>query len=112
MAYRILVIDDETAIREAMRMTLEYEGYKVEEARSGEDGLDKAGKTPYDAMLLDIKMPVIDGMETLDNLKRAEDRHAGGHGLGPRRHLHGGGVHQARRLRLPREAAAAGTSCC
>ena len=40
MAYRILVIDDETAIREAIRMTLEYEGYKVEEARSGEDGLD------------------------------------------------------------------------
>ncbi len=69
MAYRILVIDDETAIREAIRMTLEYEGYKVEEARSGEDGLDKAGKTPYDAILLDIKMPVLDGLEVLDNLK-------------------------------------------
>jgi len=37
MAYRILVIDDETAIREAIRMTLEYEGYKIDEARSGQE---------------------------------------------------------------------------
>ncbi len=69
MSYRILVVDDETAIREAIRMTLEYEGYRVEEARSGQDGLDKAAKTPYDVILLDIKMPVLDGMEVLDNLK-------------------------------------------
>jgi methylase of polypeptide subunit release factors len=40
MAFRILVIDDETAIREAIRMTLEYEGYRIDEARSGQDGLD------------------------------------------------------------------------
>ncbi|MFZ2493848.1 MAG: sigma-54 dependent transcriptional regulator [Thermoanaerobaculia bacterium] len=69
MPYRVLVIDDETAIREAIRMTLEYEGYKVEEARSGQDGLDKAARTPYDAILLDIKMPVLDGIEVLENLR-------------------------------------------
>ena len=69
MAYRILVVDDETAIREAIRMTLEYEGYRIEEARSGQDGIDKAVKTPYDAILLDIKMPVLDGIEVLENLK-------------------------------------------
>ncbi|HEX9982752.1 MAG TPA: sigma-54 dependent transcriptional regulator [Thermoanaerobaculia bacterium] len=69
MAYRILVIDDETGIREAIRMTLEYEGYKVEEARSGQEGLDKALKVPYDAILLDIKMPILDGIEVLENLK-------------------------------------------
>jgi two-component system, NtrC family, nitrogen regulation response regulator NtrX len=50
-------------------MTLEYEGYRVDEARSGQDGLDKAGRTPYDAILLDIKMPVLDGIEVLENLK-------------------------------------------
>ncbi len=69
MPYRILVIDDETGIREAIRMTLEYEGYKIDEARSGNEGLDKAAKVPYDAILLDIKMPVLDGIEVLENLK-------------------------------------------
>ncbi len=69
MAFRILVIDDETGIREAIRMTLEYEGYKIEEARSGQEGLDKAARTPYDAILLDIKMPILDGIEVLENLR-------------------------------------------
>ena len=69
MPYRVLVVDDETVIREAIRMTLEYEGYKVDEARSGNEGLDKAGRVPYDAILLDIKMPVLDGIEVLENLK-------------------------------------------
>jgi two-component system, NtrC family, nitrogen regulation response regulator NtrX len=69
MPYRILVIDDETGIREAIRMTLEYEGYKIDEARSGQDGLDKAARVPYDAILLDIKMPVLDGIEVLENLR-------------------------------------------
>src|SRR3954452_1339455 len=69
MPYRVLVVDDETGIREAIRMTLEYEGYRVDEARSGNEGLEKAEKTPYDAILLDIKMPVLDGMEVLENLK-------------------------------------------
>ncbi|HUP44038.1 MAG TPA: sigma-54 dependent transcriptional regulator [Thermoanaerobaculia bacterium] len=69
MPHRVLVIDDETAIREAIRMTLEYEGYRIDEARSGQEGLDKAGRTDYDAILLDIKMPVLDGIEVLENLK-------------------------------------------
>src|SRR6266702_1514814 len=69
MPFRILVVDDETAIREAIRMTLEYEGYRIDEARSGQEGIDKATKVPYDAILLDIKMPVLDGIEVLENLK-------------------------------------------
>ena len=69
MPYRILVIDDETGIREAIRMTLEYEAYKIDEARSGQEGLDKAARVPYDAILLDIKMPILDGIEVLENLR-------------------------------------------
>src|SRR5436305_1065053 len=74
MAFRILVVDDETAIREAIRMTLEYEGYRIDEARSGQDGIDKATRTaaPYDAILLDIKMPVLDGIEVLEKLKEQD----------------------------------------
>ncbi len=70
MAARVLVVDDEAAIREAIRMTLEYEGYRVDEARSGQEGIDRAMKIPYDAILLDIKMPVLDGIEVLENLAR------------------------------------------
>ncbi len=69
MPKRVLVIDDETAIREAIRMTLEYEGYNVDEARSGQEGIDRALRLPYDTILLDIKMPVLDGIEVLENLK-------------------------------------------
>jgi two-component system nitrogen regulation response regulator NtrX len=69
MPFRVLVVDDETGIREAIRMTLEYEGYRIDEARSGQEGIDKATKVPYDAILLDIKMPVLDGIEVLENLK-------------------------------------------
>jgi two-component system nitrogen regulation response regulator NtrX len=70
MAQRVLIIDDEASIREAIKMTLEYEGYKVDEARSGQDGIDKASKFDYDTILLDIKMPVLDGIEVLDNFKQ------------------------------------------
>lgn len=69
MAYRVLVVDDETAIRDAIRMTLEFEGHRVDEARGGQDGLEKAARNAYDAILLDIKMPVLDGLEVLDNLR-------------------------------------------
>src|SRR5256885_15546384 len=69
MPYRVLVVDDETAIREAIRMTLEYAGYRVDEARSGQEGVAKATRTPYDAILRDIKVPVLDGIEVLENLK-------------------------------------------
>jgi two-component system, NtrC family, nitrogen regulation response regulator NtrX len=69
MPARVLVVDDEVSIRDAIRMTLEYEGYKIEEARSGQEGIDKAVRNPYDTILLDIKMPMIDGLEVLQTLK-------------------------------------------
>src|SRR5205814_8152458 len=43
--------------------------YRVDEARSGQEGLDRATKTPFDAILLDIKMPILDGIEVLENVK-------------------------------------------
>lgn len=66
---KLLVIDDDASIRDSIRMTLEFEQYRVEEARSGQEGIDKASKQNYDAILLDIKMPVIDGIEVLDQFK-------------------------------------------
>ena len=62
---KILIIDDEKAIRGSLKEILEYEKYKVDEAEDGEDGLSKLNKEKYDIALLDIKMPNMDGMEVL-----------------------------------------------
>src|SRR5687767_12244128 len=63
---RILIIDDEKAIRKTMREILEYESYQVDEAENGVDGLNKLRDENYDIVLLDIKMPKMDGMEVLE----------------------------------------------
>lgn len=62
---KILVVDDEKPIRDAMRDVLEYEGYTVEEAKDGEDGLNLLKNNDYDVVLCDIKMPKMDGLELL-----------------------------------------------
>src|ERR1700730_7399260 len=68
MAHRILVIDDEAAIRDTLRMVLEYEGYDVLTASDGRAGLSELEGASVDAVLLDIKMPGMDGLETLDRI--------------------------------------------
>jgi two-component system nitrogen regulation response regulator NtrX len=65
----VLVVDDERAIRESLRMILEFEGYRVDEAASGPQALAKVADRPPDAMLLDIKMPEMDGLELLKALR-------------------------------------------
>ncbi|HVT57420.1 MAG TPA: sigma-54 dependent transcriptional regulator [Thermoanaerobaculia bacterium] len=61
----VLIIDDEASIRDSLRMVLEYEGYKVEEAASGPQALARVAERAPDAVLLDIKMPEMDGIEVL-----------------------------------------------
>ncbi|MCW5899384.1 MAG: sigma-54-dependent Fis family transcriptional regulator [Flavobacteriales bacterium] len=65
----ILIIDDEKAIRYALKEILEHEGHKVEEAEDGAAGLDKAKKGRFDLVLCDIKMPKMDGIEVLEKLQ-------------------------------------------
>ncbi len=62
---KILLIDDENAIRATLREILEYEKYKVDEAKSGAEALELLAKNDYDVALCDIKMPNMDGMEVL-----------------------------------------------
>jgi len=61
----VLVVDDEKAIRDSLRMILEYEGYRVEEAGGGAEAVAKVASVAPDAVILDIKMPEIDGLEVL-----------------------------------------------
>src|ERR1041385_2071646 len=61
----ILIIDDEKSIRKTLGEILSFEGYKIEEASDGEEGLKKFRERNYDVVLCDIKMPKIDGIEFL-----------------------------------------------
>jgi two-component system, NtrC family, nitrogen regulation response regulator NtrX len=73
MKPRILVIDDETAIRDSMRMILEYEGYEVLSAPSGQEGIALVERESPDLVFLDIKMPSMDGLEALGRIKAVSD---------------------------------------
>ena len=65
----ILIIDDEKAIRKTLTEILGYEGYKIDEASDGEEGLRKFKEKTYDIVLCDIKMPRLDGIEFLEKAK-------------------------------------------
>ena len=66
---KVLIVDDERAIRYSLKEILEMENYQVETAENGEEGLEKARKEKYDAIFCDIKMPGMDGTEMLAKLK-------------------------------------------
>jgi two-component system nitrogen regulation response regulator NtrX len=70
---RILVVDDEAAIRDSLRMTLEYSGYEVFGAATGQEGLVLAEREAPDLVLLDIKMPGMDGMDVLSRLRATNE---------------------------------------
>jgi len=67
----ILIIDDERAIRNVLKDILGNEGYKVDEAADGEEGLKKFLATTFDVVLCDIKMPKLDGIEFLQKATEA-----------------------------------------
>src|SRR5512139_2556154 len=73
MRARILVIDDEAAIRDSLRMILEYEGYEFIGASSGPEGVTQVEREAPDLAFLDIKMPGMDGLEVLNRLKAISD---------------------------------------
>jgi len=64
----ILVIDDEKSIRNTLQEVLEYEHHKVELATNGPEGIELFSGSSFDVVLCDIKMPGMDGIETLENL--------------------------------------------
>jgi len=71
---RILVVDDEPAVREALDRALRLEGYAVELAADGRQALERHDAARPDAVVLDVLMPVVDGLEVCRLLRRAGDR--------------------------------------
>jgi two-component system, OmpR family, KDP operon response regulator KdpE len=71
---RVLIVDDENALRQALRTLLEVSGFAVEEAASGEEALKVFNRAPLDLVLLDINMPGIGGIETCRRLREMERR--------------------------------------
>ena len=68
---KVLIVDDEPHIRQMMRLTLEAEGYQVDEAADGQAGIDRFGDGhDYRIVVLDQRMPGLDGLETLRAIKK------------------------------------------
>lgn len=72
MSKRILVIDDEPGIRKSFVLAFEDTPYEVKTAESGEKGIAMAKKSKYDLVFLDLKMPGINGVETLRELRKMD----------------------------------------
>ena len=70
---RILVVDDEERIRSIVRSYLHQEGYQVDEAATGEDAVARFRERTPDLMVLDVRLPGIDGMEVLRQVRRVSD---------------------------------------
>jgi len=71
---RILVVDDEPAVRDSVARALRYAGHDVATAADGHDGLDQLSTNPVDLVILDVAMPRIDGLEMTRRLRAAGDR--------------------------------------
>jgi DNA-binding NtrC family response regulator len=71
---RILIVDDDDTIRTTMKAILEDEGYEVDLAASGKEGITKSKETTYNIALLDIRLPDMEGIELLKLMKPAVPR--------------------------------------
>jgi two-component system response regulator MprA len=71
---RILVVDDEPAVQSALLRALTLEHYEVAQAVDGQEALEQLGTAPFEAVILDIAMPRIDGLEVCRRLRQGGDR--------------------------------------
>ena len=100
LAGAVLIIDDESEIRESLQTLLEMEGFAVETAATGEAGLQRIGEHPFDLILLDLALPGRDGMEILAEIRCPRNPSAGHHDHRLRHGGERGARHAVRRRQL------------
>ncbi|HEX6023631.1 MAG TPA: response regulator transcription factor [Solirubrobacter sp.] len=71
---RVLIVDDEPAVRSSLDRALRLDGYEIELAADGREALDRLAESQHDAIVLDVMMPVMDGLEVCRRLRDAGDR--------------------------------------
>ena len=68
---KILVVDDETLIRDVVREYLQLDGFSVEEARDGDEALDKFQQEQFDLVIMDYRLPVLDGIDAMYKIRNS-----------------------------------------
>jgi CheY-like chemotaxis protein len=74
--WHALIVDDNWLIRDISSHTLKHIGYHVSEARNGQEALDLLADQPFDLLILDLLMPLVDGSTVLNRLRNNPNRHA------------------------------------
>ena len=70
---KILVVDDEFEMRQLLRLYLQQESYRVEEAENGKEAYEKIIKNDFDLMILDVMMPIMDGWQTIEEVRKVSE---------------------------------------
>ena len=71
MSQKILLIEDMKGVRDSLDVILSMQGYQIDQAHNGQEGLDKAKSSQYDLIITDILMPELDGTEVIIQLRNA-----------------------------------------
>ena len=104
MSVRVLIVEDEKKVAAAVRRGLEAEGFAVDVALTGTDGLWMATEHPYDAIVLDIMLPGMNGYKVCEQLRDARQLDADPDADGQGRRVRPGRGARHRRRRLPHQA--------
>ncbi|MEH6907067.1 response regulator transcription factor [Neobacillus drentensis] len=70
---KILIVDDEFEMRQLLRLYLQQESYRVEEAENGREAYEKIIKNDFDLMILDVMMPIMDGWQTIEEVRKVSE---------------------------------------
>ena len=70
---KILIVDDEFEMRQLLKIYLRKDNYQVDEAENGQEAYEKMKKNDYDLMILDVMMPIMDGWQTIEQVRKISD---------------------------------------